>query len=180
MFSDAKRGLLSGISRKILRQSLLRCVPPAMPPHAPHRNEGHRLFRILRVEHQLGYKQAYCVAAMAAYGEQCWKTELQIAAFVGCCRKTVSLAVKKARELGAMTARRIKVGEIPPGGTNPTKTGLSLRRFTAFGARNLSRIASIWASNALQNVFRLAQAARNKADRAEARAACAGLRGPPG
>lgn len=170
---------MSGVSRKILRQYLLRCVPPAMPPHAPSRGDGHKLFRILRVEHALGFKQAYALAAMASYGEVCWKTERQIAAFVGCSRSTVAKAVQKAKALGALVAKRIKIGEIPPGGHAPTKTGLSRRRFTAFGVRSLSRIASIWARNALYNAFREAKAAENRADKAEARAACNELRGPP-
>jgi len=171
---------LSGISRKILRQNLLRCVPPPMPPTAPSRNDGQRLFRILRIEYAFGWKQAYALAAMASYGEVCWKTELQIARFVGCSRSTVAKAVKKAKDLGALVAKRIKIGEIPPGGIAPTKTGLSRRRFTAFGIRNLSRIAAIWARAALANAFRMAKAAENKHDKAEARAACAELRGPPG
>ena len=172
--------IAAGISRKILRQNLLRCVPPAMPPTAPDRNAGQRLFRILRIEHAFGFKQAYALAAMAAYGEICWKTEKQIARFVGCSRSTVAKAVKKAKDLGALVAKRIKIGEIPPGGIAPTKTGLSRRRFTAFGTRNLSRIAAIWARAALANAFRMAKAAENRADRDEARAACAELRGPPG
>jgi hypothetical protein len=151
-----------------------------MPPNAPSRQDGQRLFRILRVEHQFGWKQAYALAAMASYGEICWKTELQIAAFVQCSRSTVAKAVKKAKSLGALVAKRIKIGEIPPGGRAPTKTGLSRRRFTAFGVRSLSRIASIWARNALSDAFRCAKAAENRQDRHEARAACAELRGPPG
>lgn len=150
-----------------------------MPPHAPSRNDGHKLFRLLVVEHSWGYKQAYAVAAMAAFGEKCWKTERQIAAFVGCCRSTVAKAVRKAKRLGVLVANRVKIGEIPPGGIAPTKTGLSNRRFTAFGVRNLSRIAAIWGRNALYNAFREAKAAENKADRLEARAACNELRGPP-
>lgn len=171
---------MSSVSRKILRQYLLKCVPPAMPPAAPSRQEGQRLFRILRVEHAFGWKQAYALAAMAAYGEICWKTELQIAAFVGCSRSTVAKAVRKAKELGVFDWKRIKIGEIPPGGRAPTKTGLSARRFRAFGVRSLSRIAQIWARNALPAMFRLAKAAENRQDKAEARAACADLRGPPG
>lgn len=171
---------MSGISRKILRQYLLRCVPPPMPPTAPSRKEGHKLFRILRVEHQMGFKQAYAVAAMASWGEVCWKTERQIAKFVGCCRSTVAKAVRKAKELGVIDWKAIPIGQIPPGGVAPTKTGLVSRRFRAFGIRSLSRIASIWAKNALPAMFRLAKAAENRAERAEARAACAGLRGPPG
>lgn len=151
-----------------------------MPPGAPSRQDGQRLFRILRIEHAFGFKQAYALAAMAAYGEICWKTELQISRFVGCCRSTVAKAVKKAKDLGALVAKRIKIGEIPPGGIAPTKTGLSRRRFTAFGVRNLGRIAAIWAKAALANAFRCARAAQNRDDRAEARAACAELRGPPG
>jgi len=171
---------VSSVSRKILRQYLLRCVPPPMPPTAPSRREGHKLFRILRVEHQIGFKQAYALAAMASYGEICWKTEQQIAKFVGCCRSTVAKAVRRAKELGVLDWTRIKVGEIPPGGVSPTKTGLSKRRFAAFGVRSLSRIASIWARLGLSNMFRLAKAAENERDRREARAACAGLRAPPG
>jgi hypothetical protein len=171
---------LSGFSRKILRQYLLRCVPPTMPPHAQSRQDGHKLFRILRVEHALGFKQAYALAAMAAYGEICWKTELQIAAFVGCSRSTVAKAVSKGKSLGVLVSNRIKIGEIPPGGRAPTKTGLSRRRFTAFGVRSLSRIAAIWARAALSDAFRRAKAAENRQDRHEARAACAELRGPPG
>jgi len=151
-----------------------------MPPHGKFRENGHKLFRILSVEHAWGYKQAYAVAAFASYGESSYKTERQIAAFVGCCRSTVAKAVRKAKTLGALVAKRIKQGEIPPGGTAPTKTGLSLRRFTAFGVRNLSRIAAIWARAALANAFREAKAAENRQDRQEARAACAELRGPPG
>ena len=171
---------MDSLSRKILRQSLLRCVPPAMPPNAPSRQDGHKLFRILRVEHQFGFKQAYALAAMAAYGEICWKTELQIAAFVGCSRSTVAKAVNKAKALGVLVAKRIKIGEIPPGGRSPTKTGLSRRRFTAFGVRSLSRIASIWARAAMSDAFRRAKAAENRDERLEARAACNELRGPPG
>lgn len=171
---------MSGISRKILRQMLLRCVPPAMPPTAPNRVDGQRLFRILRIEHAFGWKQAYALAAMASYGEICWKTELQIARFVGCSRSTVAKAVKKAKTLGVLVAKAIPIGQIPPGGIAPTKTGLSRRRFTAFGMRNLSRIAAIWARAALSNAFREAKAAENRHDRLEARAACAELRGPPG
>jgi hypothetical protein len=165
--------------RWILRQKLLQCVPPAMPPHAPNRENGHKLFRILVIEHSWGRKQAYAVAAMASYGEVCWKTERQIAAFVGCSRSTVAKAVRKAKGLGVLVAKRIKIGEIPPGGQSPTKTGLSNRRFTAFGVRSLSRIASIWARNALYDAFREAKAAENRAEKAEARAACNELRGPP-
>lgn len=150
-----------------------------MPPTAPSRREGHKLFRILRVEHQMGWKQAYAVAAMACYGQDCWKTERQIAKFVGCCRSTVAKAVRKAKALGVLIADRIKIGEIPPGGYAPTKTGLSKRRFTAFGIRSLSRIAGIWARAALGDVIREQRKRQNLADRAEARAACAGLRGPP-
>jgi hypothetical protein len=171
---------MSGFSRKILRQYLLRCVPPAMPPTAPARHEGHKLFRILRVEHAFGFKQAYALAAMASYGEICWKTEPQIAKFVGCSRSTVAKAVRKAKELGVLDWTRIKQGEIPPGGVAPTKTGLSRRRFVAFGVRSLSRIAAIWAKLAWSNGFRLAKAAENERDRREARVACAELRGPPG
>ena len=151
-----------------------------MPAYGQLRENGHKLFRILSVEHAWGYKQAYAVAAMAAFGEVCWKTERQIAAFVGCSRSTVAKAVAKAKGLGVLVAKRVKIGEIPPGGYAPTKTGLSLRRFTAFGIRNLSRIAAIWASNAMRNAFRMAKAAENKAERDDIRAACAELRGPPG
>lgn len=151
-----------------------------MPPNAPARHEGHKLFRILRVEHQFGYKQAYAVAAMAAYGEICWKTELQIAKFVGCSRSTVAKAVRKAKELGVLDWKAIPIGQIPPGGRAPTKTGLCCRRFRAFGVRSLSRIAQIWAKNVLPAMFRLRKAAENRQEKAEVRAACAGLRGPPG
>jgi AraC-like DNA-binding protein len=158
---------------------LLRCVPPAMPPGAACRQEGQRLFRILRIEHAFGFKQAYALAVMSAYGETCWKTERKIAQFVGCSRSTVAKAVKKAKGLGLLVAKHIRIGDIPPGALAPTKTGLSLRRFTAFGIRSLSRIASIWARNALFNAFREAKAADNRQDRQEARAACNELRGPP-
>lgn len=150
-----------------------------MPPDAGSRENGHKLFRILVVEHAFGRKQAYALAALASYGEASYKTERQIALFVGCCRSTVAKAVRKAKELGVIVATRIKQGEIPPGGYAPTKTGLSLRRFTAFGVRSLSRIAAIWASNALRNVFRQAKADENRREKAEIRAACAELRRMP-
>ena len=124
--------------------------------------------------------QAYALAVFASYGESTYKTEAQIARFCRCCDSTVTKAVKKAKIEGLLTWRHIPVGEIPPGGYRPTTTGLSYRTFHAFGVRSLRRRLTIYAKNKSRNLFRLAKDAQNRADRAEARLACAELRGPPG